>query len=149
MVCKPRVKRLFGFGWLLATLVTGCGGGPELVPVTGKVMYNGQPLPFGVVMFQPNAGQPAQGEIQPDGTFTLSSFKPDDGAVIGTHRVSVLCFQGHDPAVIAKRQPGDQSSLGSSLLPLDYARGATSGLTAEVTPDMEPLQFELKGKPLR
>lgn len=126
-------------------LLSGCGGGPELAPATGKVLYNGEPLPFGIVMFQPNVGQPAQGEIKTDGTFTLSTFEPGDGAIVGSHRVSVLCFQGHHPDVVAKRKPGDQSSLGASLLPLDYARGGTSGLTAEVGPDMQPLTFELKG----
>jgi hypothetical protein len=34
-----------------------------------------------------NLGKPAQGLIQPDGTFTMSTYGTDDGAVIGPHKV--------------------------------------------------------------
>jgi hypothetical protein len=34
-----------------------------MVPVTGTVHYNGRPLEFGSVTFQPRSGQPARGVI--------------------------------------------------------------------------------------
>ena len=60
---------------LVAAVVAGCNHGPKMAPVTGKVLYNGKPLTFGVITFQPPSGQPAQGDIQSDGAFTLSTYK--------------------------------------------------------------------------
>lgn len=123
--------RLLG---LLLLSIVGCNSGPQVAPVSGKVLYNGKPLPYGVVMFQPAQGQLAQGEIQPDGTFSLSTFRLNDGAVVGTHRVSVMCHEGHNPTV-REKMPPDQFTLGESLIPLNYSRIGTSGLTVDVPPD--------------
>jgi hypothetical protein len=75
----------------------GCGDGGSkpyvapTVPVKGKVTYKGQPVTAGNVMFEPiDIGKEAFGKIQPDGTFTLTSFKDGDGAVKGVHRVGVI-----------------------------------------------------------
>ena len=60
----------------------GCGGKsqfPETLPVSGKVTYKGQPVTKGTVTFQSDTGQPATGEIQPDGTYRLSTFAEKDG----------------------------------------------------------------------
>lgn len=92
--------------WLPVTVVaalvvgvTGCGkSGSEyqVAPVTGKVTFNGEPVPEGTVRFQPVSeaagkagitGKPATGSVGQDGTFTLSTYGEDDGAVIGKHRV--------------------------------------------------------------
>ena len=110
---------IFAFG-------SGCKQTPRVVPVAGKVLYNGKPLPFGSVMFQPDQGQAAVGDIQADGSFKLSSYGPDDGAVPGKHKVSVSCYEGHRPG----KASGD--SLGKLLIPLKYTRFGSSGLTAEV-----------------
>lgn len=80
---------------LLFLPVWGCGpgAGPEsstLVPAKGKVTYKSQPLTQGDITFEPtDAGRAANGSIQPDGTFVLTTFKQGDGVVAGTHRVSV------------------------------------------------------------
>ena len=87
---------------------------------------NGKPLPFGTLMFQPDQGQAAVGDIQADGSFKLSSYGPNDGAVPGTHKVSVSCYEGHRPG----KASGD--SLGKLLIPLKYTRFGSSGLTAEI-----------------
>jgi hypothetical protein len=105
----------------------GCKRNPRVVPVKGKVLYNGQPLPFGSVMFQPDKGQPAVGDLASDGSFTLSSYGPNDGAVPGKHSVSVSCYEGQRPG---KASGGD--SLGKLMIPLKYTRFGSSGLTAEV-----------------
>ncbi len=72
----------------------GCGSnaGPyagKTVPVKGKVTYKGKPLTQGEILFEPDSGREANGNIQPDGTFELSTFKAGDGAVPGKHRVAV------------------------------------------------------------
>ena len=78
----------------------GCGGGSDdlaIGTVSGKVTRNGQPVSGGSVSFVPiaspdrkMAGKPADGEIGADGTYKLSTYGKDDGAVIGKHRVTFV-----------------------------------------------------------
>ena len=130
---------IFAFG-------SGCKQTPRVVPVAGKVLYNGKPLPFGNVMFQPDRGQAAVGDIQADGSFTLSSYTANDGAVPGKHSVSVSCYEGHRPG-----KAGSGDSMGKLLIPLKYTRFGSSGLTADVndTSDGKPQEIvlELSGPP--
>jgi hypothetical protein len=77
---------------------TGCGSTAyETAPVHGKVAIDGKPLFQGKVRFAPIAkgentqvGKPAFGDIQSDGTYRLTTFKADDGAVVGDHWVTIL-----------------------------------------------------------
>lgn len=69
----------------------------ELAPVHGKVTIDNKPLFQGKVMFAPvakgsdvNPGKPAWGNIQPDGTFQLTTNKNNDGAVVGEHWVTIM-----------------------------------------------------------
>jgi hypothetical protein len=122
-------------------VVPGCDSGPKVVPVSGKVLYHGKPLQFGTVMFQPPTGQPAIGEIRPDGTFSLSTFRPNDGAVVGKHKVRIACYESQRGG--GPKGPGEQS-LGKLLIPQRYTLFDQSGLTAEVREDSnEPFVFEL------
>lgn len=82
---------------VLAALLacSGCGSGAAphgmpTVPVKGKITYKGQPLSRGSIRFAPeDDGREAHGDIQPDGTFVMSTFKEGDGAIAGIHRVAV------------------------------------------------------------
>lgn len=123
--------------------VAGCHRGPQMAQVTGKVVYNGQPLTFGTVAFQPPSGQPAVGDIQSDGTFALSTYRPGDGAVVGKHRVRVACYESQRPGT---KPTGGEQALGKSLIPLNYTLFDQSGLTAEVQAgENQPIVLELKG----
>jgi hypothetical protein len=107
----------------------GCGSstpqGAPTLPVKGKVIFKGQPLTKGTVSFEPEGpGKEAFGEIQPDGTFVLTTYKKDDGAVLGKHRVSV-------------------SNAGKSV-PLKYASFAASQLEVEVSEGKADYPIELK-----
>ena len=69
----------------------GCGSGPALFPVSGKVTYkDGKPVTAGFVMFEP-VGQKisARGEIQPDGSFQLGTYGNNDGAIEGEYKVLI------------------------------------------------------------
>src|SRR5262245_3303776 len=89
-VRTPRARRGHkALNGVLITLAWGCGGGPTLGRVTGKVTYAGKPVTQGRIWFYPEAGRAALGEIGPDGTYTLTTFKPNDGALVGPHRVAV------------------------------------------------------------
>ena len=132
-----------GFAGLVLMLSAGCNRGPQIVPVTGKILHTGVPLKFGSVTFQPRSGQPARGEIQSDGTFALSTRRQGDGAVVGQHQVRIACYESQrNPAA---KGSGEQS-LGRLLIPIKYTLFDQSGLTADVRPDNnEPFVFELKG----
>lgn len=124
---------------LVAAACIGCGRSKlETVPVSAKVTYKGQPLKFGNVLFQPDVGAPAKAEIQPDGTFTLTT-DGQPGALVGRHRVEVRCREDQgkpaDPKV--ERPPG------RSLIPEKYTNFETSGITREVKKDGGPYDINL------
>src|SRR3954471_19632010 len=132
----------FALQLVILVVLAGCNRGPKMVPVTGKVIYNGHPLEFGVIMFQPTSGQPAQGKIQPDGTFNLSTYRLNDGVVIGKHKVRVACYESMRPGFA--KGPGEQS-LGKPLVPEKYTLFDVSGLTGDVDEDHRDFTFELTG----
>jgi hypothetical protein len=127
----------------LTVTAVGCGKSRmPVAPVEGKVLYRGQPLEFGSVLFQPDVGPTAQGIIQPDGTFRLSTYGDGDGAVLGQHRVQIGCFEGQRPGAEADA-PTSETMLGRPLIPRRYTRFDQSGLTADVKAVNEVLSFEL------
>jgi hypothetical protein len=144
----PRPARtLYSLALLSLAAAPGCDDNPPVAPVSGKVLYNGEPLPFGNIMFQPEQGQTGGAVIQPDGSFRVSTFSEYDGAIVGSHKVSIACYSAQSPAAQAKRTGGEMS-LGESLVPAHYSFLDQSGLTAEVPPEgTESLVFELTGPP--
>lgn len=131
---------------MIAVAVTGCGKPPhQLTPVSGKVTYNGKPLQFGCVTFQPETGQWSKGLIQPDGTFKMSTPGEGDGAAVGVNMVRISCFENQDPA--KKNNGGGEMGtlLGRPLIPKKYLSQDTSGLTIEIkSGNNDPVIFELK-----
>src|SRR5262245_26676316 len=72
----------------------GCGDGrPARVPVSGKVLIDGQPLKVGYIRFVPTGTRASGGSIDAKGRFTLMCFDPADGAVPGKHQVEVLASE--------------------------------------------------------
>jgi hypothetical protein len=106
------------------------------------VVYNGQPLTFGSVMFQPDEGRLARGTIQPDGSFQLTTHSDGDGCAVGPSRVRVSCFESQRPQAEARPEEGEMP-LGGLLIPKRYTSFGTSGLTVEVRPGGEPIVIEL------
>ena len=99
-VIKPSVG-IIGFVLCLVLTASGCqrGDGRDLSsysfhPVKGRVLAKGQPLTKGTITFFP-LGDPnfaASGEIQPDGTFELTSMmlgRIERGVPEGKYRVTV------------------------------------------------------------
>ncbi|WP_437203770.1 hypothetical protein [Planctomicrobium sp. SH664] len=124
-------------GLLLAGGLVGCAEqGPNLAPVKGKVTFNGKPLPMGTVIFTPNQDGPyATGEIAEDGTFVMTTFKPGDGALVGSHSVMINAVDGSNPEAPPK-----------AIIPMKYLN-QMSGLKATVEPNIENVvEFELGGK---
>ncbi len=140
-------------GWLLtlaacglAALSHGCSSGAARVdtaPVHGTVTLDGKPLPCGQVVFQPLSGRVAKGVIE-DGQFTLGTYEEADGAVLGSHRVSVTArktLEGEEPDA-----PGVPLLGGPSLIPERYGNSAASGLEFEVTSGDNVFHIELSSR---
>lgn len=82
--------------------LAGCDRGPTYVPVTGTVKYSDGTVPTGdiaSITFQPASAAPdtkgASGTIQPDGTFSLTTINPGDGARPGDYVVKVNVMKGY------------------------------------------------------
>lgn len=85
---------------LLLTATAGCSKGfeKEVAPVTGTVTCDGEPVTDGLVIFTPrvipgedvkNTGKTATGLIKSDGSYVLTTYDTDDGAIIGDHDVRI------------------------------------------------------------
>jgi hypothetical protein len=127
--------RLTASAALAAVLVavTGCGGGPKIVPVSGTVTIDGHPLTYGHVQVLPDGYRPASGRIGPDGRFTLTTTISGDGCAVGTHTVVVLAGESLGPDTMKWHAPQR------------YADSKTSELTVTITEATDDLKIELKG----
>ena len=124
--------------WLLVC----CGCGSQTAPVRGRVKFkdgsDATVLAGYGVTFEPTEGKSsAVGEIQPDGSFKLSTFGADDGALPGKYRVVVTTPASPDPD-----KPPQKSKL-----PAKYADFSTSGLTVEIKPRQKEVELELERAP--
>ena len=95
---RSRGCKQLAFLVLGAVLITsGCAKGPtppRLVPVRGKVVYKGKPVPLASIQFIPDASKGSQGfaavgQTKQDGTFTLQTYPHGPGAVPGAYAVTV------------------------------------------------------------
>jgi hypothetical protein len=109
-------------------------------PVRGKVFFEGSPPPQAYVVFQgtdPKDKRPvrADGPVEADGSFVLSTYTAYDGAPVGEYNVTVVWRK---PFYDAAGKPGP------NLLPERYAKAETSGLKATVKAGPNDVVFELR-----
>jgi hypothetical protein len=108
-------KRCPRLGLLLPALLltaAGCGGKGKPVKVEGFVTLDDKPLPGATVTFAPvGEGRPASGRTDADGSFRLTTFRSDDGALPGEYKVIVVMgeiteeqFVGRDPETLSKEE---------------------------------------------
>ncbi len=119
---------------VLVCLPLGCGRSlPDTVPVSGRVTWNGEPVRAGTIAFMPadtetdSLHRVALGRIEADGSYRLSTFGTNDGALPGDYHVAVS-DQGDFAAEV---RPGARSSPQGNV-PARYAVPHTSGLNANV-----------------
>ncbi len=119
---------------IIFSIITGCSGDSQrlkVVEVKGQVFLGEKPLAFGQVIFQPiQGGQPAAGEIDSKGFFSLATYSKSDGAIVGRHKVRVVSYTSQDPNNPSKDSSGD--ALGDLLIPSRYASFATSGIEVSI-----------------
>ncbi|QDU77978.1 hypothetical protein Pan97_50570 [Bremerella volcania] len=84
-------------------LLVGCFGSDKIVPVSGRVTLDGEPLSGAVVGYEPiaqegdlEAGYGSYARTDDDGRYTLRSLNNEDGALVGQHRVSVSTVVGKE-----------------------------------------------------
>jgi len=90
--------------------IVGCGGSKEfqLVPVKGVVNCGGKPISGGTIVFSPvavsgtaNSGRPAASKVAEDGSFELTTYRTNDGAIVGRHVVTYLVAEeGETPSKV-------------------------------------------------
>jgi len=147
--------RMFSTLFILAisiALSTGCGGQnkrPPLAKVSGTVVYKGNPVAGASVSFMMDgAPRPAIGTTDDNGNFQLTTYDTDDGAVIGTHKVTVNLsnFDPDAPRVtpedLAKNGPPPKPKGGT--IPAKYADIKTTPLKNTVEPGPNNFPIELK-----
>lgn len=133
---RDRVGRHVRCFWLLLVpaflLTAGCRDyRPDRVPVSGRVLIDGQPLEHGFVRFIAPHDRPSVGKLGPDGRFELTCFARKDGSVKGTHTVTVTAVETLTP----------QSQKWHA--PKEYSDPAKSGLTVTVDGPTDDITFDL------
>lgn len=109
-------------------------------PTSGKIFFEGTPTPGALVTFYLLTGpkktqRVADGLVEADGSCTLSSYGPNDGAPAGEHAVTVVWRK---PLFNAEGKPGP------NWLPERYAKPEKSGLRVLVKPGRNEFTLELK-----
>lgn len=137
-------------------IAIGCGSrpGPQakveiVVPVSGTLTYQGNPLESYQISFLPMDGRrPAMGTTDAAGKFTLGTNKVGDGAPPGTHKLTIVWLA--PPSTDA---PGQETIIDDPALlpkpkiqiPDKYSNSDTSGLTQEVPAGgLKDLKIELQ-----
>ncbi|MDZ4689060.1 MAG: hypothetical protein SH850_28630 [Planctomycetaceae bacterium] len=121
-----------------------------MAKVTGRITFNGQPLPQAKISFIPLGEKlrPAMGTTDEQGRYVLTTYDPGDGAVIAKHRVAVqarAAFTGKVPSHLGGAYLEEQEDKGEPLIPMKYFSPETSELQADVVKSRSDLDFELTG----
>lgn len=112
---------LAAFAFLV--LLTGCGpSGPKVVPVSGTVTYNGQPLADGDIIFAPAA----PGGLEYSGKIAAGKFSFKSEA--GNKRVKIMASREEGPV-----DPQMGAPKRTMYIPAKYSSAEKTELTAEVT----------------
>ena len=135
--CTARLGLLFS----VALFPIACGSDKARVyPVRGEVFVNGKPAPGALVHLHPRDkqnGRPAFATVQQDGSFQLTTYATNDGAVPGEYAVTVNWYD-------------ERKDEGETIYSADKLRGRftnveKSGLSATVNVGGNDLpRFDLK-----
>jgi hypothetical protein len=119
---------------VLLLALSGCGGGDGLdrQTVTGQVVFDGQPLKEGEILFFPTSATGkdavATGAHISGGSYTISR---EDGPIPGNYKVQITAAGGAQaPPASADAMPGTGPIHARELIPAKY--NVQSTLTADV-----------------
>jgi hypothetical protein len=124
----------------MALAPLGCGGGPEMAGVSGRVTYNGKPVSKGTISFvstdpdRPNA----TGQLDANGRYRLQTHEPGDGARLGDYDVTIYTHQEERLQYVPKTPQKVER-----LTPEKYENPKTSGLKRTVKSGSNSIDLEL------
>ena len=104
-------------------------------PVTGRVLFDGVPIPGAEITLtraKGIKGIPSVALAQADGSFQMSTYKPNDGVPVGEYKVTVVW---REPRV---------DGIGANRLPAKYASFETTPLMVTVVKGENRLTLELQ-----
>jgi hypothetical protein len=146
-------RRLLGAAGALgvAWAAAGCGGGIDVVPVSGRVTVDGEPLraKSGNVAFVPDAAKGntttrvPTGYLDENGHYTLYYAQGKKGAPPGWYKVQVAAA-AEGEKVQMPRLKGHGPRPPPPLFHSKFTRVKTSGLEVEVVRDPAPGAYDLK-----
>ena len=133
--------RRLGLALAVLACLVGCGES-KTAPVNGRVkLKDGSDVSVLAgysLTFEAEGGKTsAVGDVNRDGTFKLSTFGANDGAMPGKYRVAINPPNNPDPD-----KPPSKSKL-----PAKYENLDSSGLTAEIKPGPNSIELELDKAP--
>ena len=82
----------------------------------------------------PEEGRASTGRVGADGRFTMTTYEENDGCVLGTHAVAVICYDTSRPTTF------------QSLIPDKYHNAETSGITVTIKEPTDSLTIKLSGE---
>ena len=136
---------------ILAVAPLGCGSSPTS-PVAGVVLLEGKPVANAAVQFvaQSESGHDATGQTDPNGEFTMSTFKPKDGVLPGDYKVLVSPLGAADTTQYASAEEAMSAAKSppksaAPAFPEKYTRPELTPLTQKV-PVSGKLKLELTNK---
>lgn len=123
------IRRLIFLGLLLLLACPGCGSSEpdrlETIPVEGTLLVDGKPPGRLLLQLVPTStaseglqNPGVNGYVKEDGTFTLTTYEPDDGAPEGTYNVNLTMdpmaapnVPGVKPATVEIKKPEGGGTL--------------------------------------
>ena len=139
----------------LCSMLVGCGGESggdrPTAPVKVTVKYNGKPLDGAIVTFiSVDNPQPAVGTTDASGNCSITTYKTNDGAIVGINVITISKSEIDKKNIKAPR-PEDADLIGvtptpnlKSLIPNKYSLPGSSGLKEEVKKGQNTFTIELK-----
>ena len=139
----------------LSALLVGCGGDSggdrPTAPVKVTVTYKGKPVDGAIVTFiSVENPQPAVGTTDASGSCSITTYKTNDGAIIGSNVITITKSE-IDKKNIKPGRPEDADLIGvtptpnlKSLIPYKYSLPGSSGLKEEVKKGTNTFTFELR-----
>jgi hypothetical protein len=147
-------------------LIAGCyrSARRQIAPVHGQVTYQGRPVAGATVEFLcAGASRPAAGTTDEQGNYRLTTFSANDGAMVGTHAVTVNVYASQSEVTLpsvsgldskakskaiedaARQSARLQQTAAKALpqIPKKYAAWKTSDLSKEVAAGDNTINIEL------
>ncbi len=143
---------VLGFG---CVLLTGCFGGDgnerPTAPVKVSVTYKSKPVSGATVQFlSAENPQPAVGMTDASGNCSLTTYKTNDGAIVGNNLVTISKVE-IDASKVKPVRDEDKDLVGvtppptlKSMIPEKYSAPGSSGLTEMVKKGQNVFSYELK-----